>query len=166
MNNLKDLLKNASLEDLQELLQQKKVELKREATKNDFFKKVFEIRNFLRDKNLSLNDFQKMKSFFKKSKKAVKKENSGKENVHKNFKALLDNGYNSFIDDKGKEKIKVKILEIKKQGNKKAIGKDEEKVDLKIGNLELKDSFIFPKVLENLDLTKFYTLDKYGYIRN
>jgi hypothetical protein len=69
MNNLKDLLKNASLEDLQSLVQQKKVELKKEAEKNDFFKKVFEIRNFFRDRNLSLNDFRKMESFFKKSKK-------------------------------------------------------------------------------------------------
>jgi hypothetical protein len=164
MKDLKELLKNASLEDLQSLVQEKKQEIKKEAEKNDFFKKVFEIRSFFRDRNLSLNDFRKMESFFKKSKKAAKSNN--KENMHKNFKALLDNGYNTFIDDKGREKIKIKILEIKKQGNKKAIGKDEEKIDLKIGNLELKDSFIFPKVLENLDLTKFYTIDKYGYIRN
>jgi len=76
MNNLKDLLKNASLEDLQSLVQQKKIELKKQETKNDFFKKVFEIRNFLKTKNLSLNDFQKMKSFFKKSKKAAKSNTS------------------------------------------------------------------------------------------
>ena len=113
MKDLKDLLKNASLEDLQSLVQQKKQEIKKEAEKDDFFKKVFEIRNFLRGRNLSLNDFQKMKSFFKKSKKAKEKnDNNAKNERMDNIKIAIDlNSITSFGTEKNR--FSAKVIEIK-----------------------------------------------------
>lgn len=83
---------------------------------------------------------------------------------HKTFIQLLSEGYTTYFNEKGVEKIDVKIIEIEKVGRKKAINKDEEIIIFTTDNNNKYEGFIYPSKLENFK-PGLMNFDAHGYLR-
>jgi hypothetical protein len=165
--------KNTEIKNLEKSIIEKKESITR------FFNKVTEIRNLCKEKNMNLNDFLKFKSFFKKTKKAITEKKSNieklallknkdaiKKGIDAKFFELLKSGYDSYLDDDGNDKIKVKVISIEKIGLKDATKKTMYKINAKLSDgKELKNCYMYKK---NFDIFKSgmeFDFDYYAYFR-
>jgi hypothetical protein len=171
--------KNTEIKNLEKSIIEKKESVTR------FFNKVKILRKIAKKHNFSLQDFiecrenfsSKLKKFGTKKAITEKKSNIEKLALLKNkdaikkgidakFFELLKSGYDSYLDDDGNDKIKVKVISIEKIGLKDATKKTMYKINAKLSDgKELKSCYMYKK---NFDIFKSgmeFDFDYYAYFR-
>ena len=171
--------KNTEIKNLEKRIIEKKEGITR------FFNKVRILRKIAKKHNFTLQDFiecrenfgSKLKKFGTKKAITEKKDDLEKLSLLKNknanlkvidtkFFELLENGYESYLDDNGSDKIKVKILEIDKIGLKDKNKKSMFKVNVKLEDgKELKSCFMYEKHFNLFKSGMEFDFDYYAYFR-
>ena len=171
--------KNTEIKNLEKSIIEKKEIITR------FFNKVRILRKIAKKHNFTLQDFidcrenfsSKLKKFGTKKAITEKKDNLEKLSLLKNKNAnlkvidkkffdLLENGYESYLDDNGNDKIKVKLMEIEKIGLKDATKKTMYKINAKLSDgKELKSCYMYKKHFDIFKEGMEFDFDYYAYFR-
>ena len=171
--------KNTEIKKLEKSIIDKKESVKR------FFNKVKILRKIAKKHNFSLQDFiecrenfsSKLKKFGTKKSIIEKKDNLEKLSLLKNkdanlkvidakFFELLKSGYESYLDDNGNDKIKVKLMGVEKIGLKDKSKKTMYKVNVKLEDgKELKSCYMYEKHFNLFKTGMSFDFDYYAYFR-